>query len=83
MDCISTGRKSSVLFKTLCLTSNAFLTFLYDSSLATAEDGILRTEEFDSLEWDEEDHFAPLADILRVHEWTYVRKIQVQSCLAL
>lgn len=44
-----------------------------------AEEGILRSSEFAHLQWDERDRLAPLSDILRVHEWNYVRKIQV-SC---
>ena len=39
--------------------------------------GVLRTCEFvDSLRWDERFHRAPMGDILRVHNWAYVRRIQ-------
>ena len=30
------------------------------------------------MQWDEQDRLAPLADILRVHEWPYVRRIQAR-----
>jgi acetoin utilization deacetylase AcuC-like enzyme/ankyrin repeat protein len=44
--------------------------------------GILKTAEFLSggpalLNWDERPHRAAMADILRVHDWAYVRKIQM------
>ncbi|KAH7624757.1 hypothetical protein Ndes2526B_g00126 [Nannochloris sp. 'desiccata'] len=39
--------------------------------------GILRTCDFeDALRWDERPRRAPMGDILRVHNWAYVRKIQ-------
>ena len=39
--------------------------------------GILKTSDFsDSLRWDERPRRAPIGDILRVHNWAYVRKIQ-------
>ncbi len=39
--------------------------------------GILRTCDFeDALRWDERPRKAPMGDILRVHNWAYVRKIQ-------
>jgi len=39
--------------------------------------GILRTCDFeDTLRWDERPRKAPMGDILRVHNWAYVRKIQ-------
>lgn len=47
--------------------------------VSITDDGILRSSEFEGLHWDEEDRFAPLGDILKVHEWTYIRQIQV-SC---
>lgn len=44
----------------------------------TAGSGALRASEFaESLSWDESPHQAPLGDILRVHDWAYVRRIQV------
>ncbi|PSC72014.1 histone deacetylase [Micractinium conductrix] len=40
--------------------------------------GILRTSEFTpSLRWDEASKRAALGDILRVHDWNYVRRIQM------
>lgn len=44
-----------------------------------AEMGVLRAGEFAGLPWDEASPHAPLADVLRVHDWAYVRKLQV-SC---
>jgi acetoin utilization deacetylase AcuC-like enzyme/ankyrin repeat protein len=43
--------------------------------------GILRTREFApssaaALDWDEAPHPAPLGDVLRVHDWAYVRGVQ-------
>jgi acetoin utilization deacetylase AcuC-like enzyme/ankyrin repeat protein len=39
--------------------------------------GILRTCDFENaLRWDERPRRAPMGDILRVHNWAYVRKIQ-------
>ena len=39
--------------------------------------GILKTSEFDELvRWDERPRRAAIGDILRVHNWAYVRKIQ-------
>eukprot|EP00887_Chlorella_sp_A99_P002366 scaffold10.g2366.t1 len=39
--------------------------------------GILRTAEFErALRWDESSKRAQLGDILRVHDWPYVRRIQ-------
>ena len=39
--------------------------------------GSLRTKEFKGkIRWDERSRRAPLSDILRVHDWAYVRKIQ-------
>ena len=44
-----------------------------------AGSGILRTSQFDDVRWDEGAHRAALADVLRVHEWSYVLSIkQVQ-----
>lgn len=45
--------------------------------------GILRTAEFaERLQWQEQARPAPLADILRVHEWAYVRQLQ-RLCAAI
>ncbi|KAL0037126.1 hypothetical protein WJX79_001631 [Trebouxia sp. C0005] len=38
--------------------------------------GILRSSEFSTLEWDETSRRGCMADILRVHEWSYVRSLQ-------
>ena len=40
--------------------------------------GILRTSEFEgAVRWDERSQRAALGDVLRVHDWPYVRKMQV------
>lgn len=40
--------------------------------------GILRSAEFGgALRWDEGPQRAAMADILRVHDWNYVKRIQV------
>lgn len=44
-----------------------------------AGQGILHCGEFCGLQWDTGDGCAPLADILRVHEWAYVRGLQRAS----
>ncbi len=41
-----------------------------------AATGILRSSEFSTLEWDETSRRGCMADILRVHEWSYVRSLQ-------
>ncbi len=38
--------------------------------------GILRSPEFDALQWDENAPPAAIADVLRVHEYSYVNQIQ-------
>ncbi|KAL3144011.1 hypothetical protein ABBQ32_003818 [Trebouxia sp. C0010 RCD-2024] len=38
--------------------------------------GILRSAEFSNLQWDERSQPGCMADILRVHDWSYVRSIQ-------
>ncbi len=46
---------------------------------ACADWGILRTAEFEGgLRWDEGSKRAALGDVLRVHDWNYVRRIQVR-----
>ena len=50
--------------------------------VAGAEEGILRSAEFEGLVWDEEPHQAAMSDVLRVHEWAYVRRLQ-NRCAAL
>ena len=49
--------------------------------------GILRTDEFGGLRWEEGSRRAALADVMRVHEWNYVKRIQVRiynfSCCCL
>ncbi len=47
-----------------------------------AEKGILRSEEFAGLTWDAVDAPAPLGDVLRVHEWAYVRSLEA-ACAAI
>lgn len=44
---------------------------------ALAEVGLLQAGEFADLPWDEASPHVPLADVLRVHDWPYVRKLQV------
>lgn len=40
---------------------------------------MLRCEEFEgALRWDEAPKAAPLGDILRIHDWAYVRRIQAR-----
>lgn len=50
------------------------LTVLTNSNI-----GILKTREFGSglIRWDERQRRAALGDIIRVHDWAYVRKIQM------
>jgi acetoin utilization deacetylase AcuC-like enzyme len=43
---------------------------------AHAERGILRSAEFAALRWDAAPARAGIADVLRVHEWAYVRDLQ-------
>ncbi len=38
--------------------------------------GVLRSPEFDALQWDENPPRAAMADVLRVHEYNYVSNIQ-------
>ncbi len=38
--------------------------------------GVLRSPEFDALQWDENAPIAAMADVLRVHEYSYVSHIQ-------
>ncbi len=47
-----------------------------------AELGILRSAEFADLEWETWPPHARITDILRVHEWSYVRTLQ-NTCGAL
>lgn len=41
---------------------------------------MLRAAEFAGLPWDEASPHVPLADVLRVHDWPYVRKLQARIC---
>lgn len=43
-----------------------------------AEQGILRSAEFTGLQWEEQCAAAPLADVLRVHDWNYVKHLQAK-----
>lgn len=46
--------------------------------LVTPQQGILQTKEFiDKLTWETSVAPAPIADVLRVHDWNYVRGLQV------
>lgn len=47
-----------------------------------AELGILRSTEFADLQWETQPPHARISDILRVHEWSYVRELQ-NACAAL
>ena len=38
--------------------------------------GILRAAGFAALEWEQGTRLAPIGDVLRVHEWSYVRSLQ-------
>jgi hypothetical protein len=49
------------------------------SAALLAEVGVLRAEEFAELPWDEASPHVPLADVLRVHDWPYIRKLQVRG----
>lgn len=51
-------------------------------TIATAELGILRSSEFAELAWETRPPHARISDILRVHEWSYVRELQ-SSCAVL
>lgn len=51
-------------------------------SSRSADWGILRSAEFQGgLRWDEGSKRAALGDVLRVHDWNYVRRIQVGAGL--
>ena len=42
--------------------------------------GILRTSDFEGgLRWEEGSQRAAMGDVLRVHDWAYVRKVQVNQ----
>ena len=56
-----------------------FVVYSYASICAfccLAATGILRSSEFSTLEWNETSRRGCMADILRVHEWSYVRSLQ-------
>ncbi len=42
-----------------------------------AERGALRAAEFGGVAWRESDSPAAVADVLRVHDWPYLRRLQV------
>ncbi|KAK9916049.1 hypothetical protein WJX75_007812 [Coccomyxa subellipsoidea] len=50
--------------------------------LTDSELGILRSSEFSELAWETRPPHARISDILRVHEWSYVRELQ-SSCAVL
>ncbi len=45
-------------------------------TLLDEKKGVLRSPEFDALQWDENAPLAAMADVLRVHEYSYVSHIQ-------
>ncbi|KAK9813955.1 hypothetical protein WJX73_006715 [Symbiochloris irregularis] len=44
--------------------------------------GTLRSDEFEDVEWETECRPVAMGDVLRVHEWTYIRNLQ-QVCSSL
>ena len=48
----------------------------YSASSLRADCGILRSSDFASLAWEHEAPPAEASDVLRVHEWTYVRHLK-------
>lgn len=44
--------------------------------MAAADLGILRGTEFEGLQWETQAPLASMSDVLRVHEWSYVRELQ-------
>ena len=46
------------------------------SAYVCAELGILRSYDFKDLRWDTGSGCASIADVLRVHDWSYVRDLQ-------
>ena len=44
--------------------------------------GILHSGEFAGLAWDTGNSHAPMADVLRIHDWPYVRRIQVHCWIS-
>lgn len=44
--------------------------------------GILRSREFEGLAWETAPPHARIADVLRCHEWSYVRELQ-SACASL
>lgn len=63
-----------------CMSTLPVMLRCWIGSLSTflwhAASGILRSSEFSSLQWDERSEPGCMADILRVHDWSYVRSIQ-------
>lgn len=51
-------------------------------SASSAGCGILRSSEFASAQWRFDVEALPLADLLRVHDWNYVRSVR-QECSAI
>eukprot|EP00803_Ostreobium_quekettii_P003057 evm.model.scf_177.4 EVM.evm.TU.scf_177.4 scf_177:18001-33099(-) len=45
--------------------------------LLRKDSGILWSSEFEGLQWDMEPPLAEMADVLRVHDWTYVNQIKL------
>lgn len=43
--------------------------------LTPAKSGILRTRTFSRISWEEDSPAASLADILRVHDWSYIKAL--------
>lgn len=70
--CANTGHTGPLLSTGACylkLPPQAF-------PFGPAASGILRSAEFSNLQWDERSQPGCMADILRVHDWSYVRSIQ-------
>ena len=42
---------------------------------AVQESGVLRADEFASIDWDSNPSRAQLTDVLRVHDFSYVQKL--------
>ena len=61
------------------ITNPGMGSMVSDSLLGlSAEQGILRSAEFTALQWEEECTAAPLADVLRVHDWNYIKHLQAK-----
>ena len=43
-----------------------------------AEQGLLCSAEFRGIQWERECPASPLADVLRVHDWNYIKQVQAK-----